>query len=201
VTTSRVAPPSLAPPRQRRLRGRTIVLAGVLVVIHAVAIAQTGFSVDAVIRGWHGIVDFAGQALPPDVQWSDVVRPGLEASLVTVSIGLLGTTLSIPFALALGVFGSRSSSSGAVAYQAARSVMSALRAVPDVVFALIFVTAVGLGPFAGVLALLVHNTGVMGKLWSEAMDEIEHGPVEALHVAGASRSQVVLHAVLSPELI
>src|SRR5262249_4574357 len=60
---------------------------------------------------------------------------------------------------------------------------------------LIFVTAVGLGPFAGVLAIACHNTGVMAKLWSEAMEEIDPGPVDALRVSGASNPQVVLHAV------
>lgn len=82
--------------------------------------------------------------------------------------------------------------------------LSFLRSVPDVVFALIFVTAVGLGPFAGVLALVVHNTGVMGKLWAEAMEESDPGPREALRVLGASRAQTALHAVLPtvlPQLV
>lgn len=67
---------------------------------------------------------------------------------------------------------------------------------PDVVFALIFVTAVGLGPFAGMLALVLHNTGVMGKLWAEAMEETDPGPREALRTNGASGVQVAAHAVL-----
>lgn len=70
------------------------------------------------------------------------------------------------------------------------------RAVPDIVFALIFVTAVGLGPFAGLLALICHNTGVMGKLWAESMEEIDAGPQEALRTAGASRIQQVANATL-----
>ena len=63
-------------------------------------------------------------------------------------------------------------------------------------FALIFVTAVGLGPFAGVLALICHNTGVMGKLWAESMEEADSGPQQALSTAGASRLQQVTHAAL-----
>ena len=69
-------------------------------------------------------------------------------------------------------------------------------AVPDIVFALIFVTAVGLGPFAGVMALILHNTGVMGKLWAEAVEEIDDGPQIALRTAGANRVQQVCHAIL-----
>lgn len=82
-------------------------------------------------------------------------------------------------------------------YQAARAILSFFRAVPDIVFALIFVTAVGLGPFAGVLALICHNTGVMGKLWAESMEEIDAGPPqEALRTAGANRIQQVANATL-----
>jgi phosphonate transport system permease protein len=74
--------------------------------------------------------------------------------------------------------------------------MSFFRSVPAFVWGLIFVTAVGLGPFAGVLAIVVHNMGVMGKLWSEAMEETDQGPVEALRSAGASAAQTATHAVL-----
>src|SRR6266545_4450598 len=94
-------------------------------------------------------------------------------------------TFSIPFAIVLAVPGARTTAPNVVVYQASRSLMSFLRAVPDVVFALIFVTAVGLGPFPGVLALIVHNTGVMGKLWSEAIEETDLGPVDALRLVGA----------------
>jgi phosphonate transport system permease protein len=130
------------------------------------------------------------------VSWPLVLQPALDASLVTLYIGLLGTTLSIPAALILAVLGSRATAPGPWTYQASRSIMSTLRAVPEVVYALIFVTAVGLGPFAGVLALVVHNAGVMGKLWSEAMDEVERGPLQALRANGATGPQVVLHAVV-----
>lgn len=108
----------------------------------------------------------------------------------------LGTTLALPGSLALAVLGSRTTTPSRLAYQASRTLMSALRAVPDVVFALIFVTAVGLGPFAGVLALVCHGTGVTAKLWSEAMDEVDMGPVEALRTTAASRLQVLQHGVL-----
>jgi phosphonate transport system permease protein len=184
------------PPPRRRLSPAVWLVIAVVVGLHVVAVRQTGFSLEALARGWHGMVDFVQQAVPPDVSWTDVVRPGLDASLVTLWIGLLGTTLSIPLAVVLAALGSRTTAPDRWSYQASRAAMSALRAVPEVVYALVFVTAVGLGPFPGVLALLVHNTGVMGKLWAEAMDEIDRGPVEALKVTGADRLQVILHAVL-----
>lgn len=186
------------PPRPRR---RLAVLATAAVVVglillHAWAVEETDVSVSALVGGWEGIVRFLESAVPPDFTWSTVVRPGIEACLVTLAIGLVGTTFSIPFSVALAVLGARTTNRNAVVYQASRGVMSFLRAVPDIVFALIFVTAVGLGPFAGVLAIILHNTGVMAKLWSEAMEEMDEGPIDALRVSGASSSQVAVHVVL-----
>lgn len=186
------------PPRPRRLTGRLVwgAVAAAVLAVHVGAWVITDVSVQALVEGWAGMVSFVSEAIPPDLTWETVVGPGLEACWITLAIGLLGTTLSVPFSLLLAVLGSSTTSRNPVVYQAARSVLSFLRAVPDVVFALVFVTAVGLGPFAGVLALVCHNTGVMGKLWSESMEEIDRGPVEALRVAGASPAQVAVHVVL-----
>jgi phosphonate transport system permease protein len=184
------------PPRRHRGLALSLLVGGLLVAAHVAAWSATDFSVEALVTGWEGIVGFLQEAFPPDLAWETVVRPGIDACLVTIAIGLLGTTFSIPFSALLAVLGSDITSRNVVVYQAARAVMSFFRAVPDVVFALVFVTAVGLGPFAGVLALVCHNTGVMAKLWSEAMEEIDRGPVEALRTAGASSSQVAAHVVL-----
>ncbi|MFF3664553.1 phosphonate ABC transporter, permease protein PhnE [Microtetraspora malaysiensis] len=185
-----------APPSRRRspsALGAAVVT--VLVALHVLAWQGTGFSPAELVRGWHGMADFVGEAIPPDLSWPVLVS-GIRAALVTLYIGLLGTTFSVPFALVLAVLGARTTTPNRWVYQAARSLLSFLRAVPDVVFALIFVTAVGLGPFAGVLALIFHNTGVMGKLWSEAMEEIDLGPRDALRTNGAGGVQVVAHAIL-----
>lgn len=168
----------------------------VLVIVHGIAIVQTGFEPARLVEGARGMGRFLAEAFPPDLNWDTALRPGLVAMVETLWIGLLGTTLSIPFALLLAVLGARTASPHRIVYQLARGVLSFFRAVPDVVFALIFVTAVGLGPFAGVLALILHNTGVMGKLWAESMEEIDHGPQEALRTAGASRAQIVANATL-----
>nr|WP_296773520.1 phosphonate ABC transporter, permease protein PhnE [Rhodococcus sp. (in: high G+C Gram-positive bacteria)] len=186
------------PPRPRRrmtlLGGAALILG--LVAVHVWAVEETDVSVTALVNGWEGIVKFLESAFPPDFSWTTVVLPGIEACLVTLAIGLVGTTFSIPFSILLAVLGARTTNRNAFVYQASRGIMSFLRAVPDIVFALIFVTAVGLGPFAGVLAIILHNTGVMAKLWSESMEEIDQGPIDALRVAGASSTQVAAHVVL-----
>lgn len=188
-----------APPRLRVWTREFVALvasgAG-LVTVFVLAVEGTGTSGTALVQGWHGMVDFFQQAWPPDLDWGGVVKPALDASKITLYTAFLGTVLSVPPAVLMAVLGARTTTTNAVVYQSARSILSFLRAVPEVVFALIFVTAVGLGPFPGVLALLFHNVGVMGKLWSEAIETVDEGPVEALRVAGASRSQIVAHAVM-----
>lgn len=196
--------PAARGPRVTRRAALTVVGVAALVAVHVVAWRQTDFSISALISGWHGMASFIGEAVPPATSWDEVVHPAISASLVTLWIGLLGTTLSIPASLLLAVLAARTTTPNAAVYQATRSLLSFLRAVPDVVFALVFVTAVGLGPFPGVLALVFHNTGVMGKLWAESIEELDLGPVDALRVAGANRVQVVEHAVVpavTPQLI
>ena len=197
------------PPRPRSvgsLATMAVVIA-VVVGLHVVAVHETQFSLTELVSGWRGIWHFlfgapatatikaSAGALPPDLSWH-IVGPALVQCLVTFSMGLLGTTLSIPFALALALLGARTTSKNVVVYQLARGLMSFLRSVPAFVWGLIYVTAVGLGAFPGVLAIITHNMGVMGKLWSEAMEETDQGPLEALRSAGASSAQTATHAVL-----
>lgn len=189
----------LAVPPKRRGLGSTVtavIVIAALVAAHVWGWNTTEFSLTQLAAGWQGMVGFLSDAFPMDLDWETVVLPGLQACGVTLAIGLMGTTLSIPSSLILAVLGSRATSRNPVVYQVARAIMSFFRAVPDIVFALIFVTAVGLGPFAGVLALILHNTGVMAKLWSEAMEEMDQGPVRALRVAGASSAQITTHVVI-----
>ncbi len=89
---------------------------------------------------------------------------------------------------------------GTYLYLPVRAAATFLRAIPDLVWALFFVVAVGLGPFAGVLALTVHSVGMLVRLFAETIEEMDTGPVEALVTTGANRSQVFSHAVL-PELL
>lgn len=179
--------------RKRALWGAAAL---VLIVLHSLALAGTDFEPVLLVEGWQGMARFVSDAFPPSLEWDAVIFPGLQATLVTLWIGLLGTTLSIPSALLLAVLAARTTSPHPIAYQCARAILSFFRAVPDIVFALIFVTAVGLGSFAGVLALICHNTGVMGKLWAESMEETDQGPQQALSTAGASRLQQIAHGSL-----
>ena len=115
---------------------------------------------------------------------------------VTACIALWGTVLAIAIAVPLGLLGARNLAPHPTVYFAARRTMDVLRAVNEFVFALMFVTAVGLGPFAGMLALGVHTGGVLGKLLSEAIEAIDPGQVEGVAAVGAGRLHVITFGVV-----
>jgi phosphonate transport system permease protein len=116
--------------------------------------------------------------------------------LVTVCIALWGTLLAAGISVPLGLLGARNLAPHPVVYFAARRVMDVLRAVNEFVFALMFVTAVGLGPFAGMLALGLHTGGVLGKLLSETIESIDPGQVEGVAAVGAGRLHVIAFGVV-----
>lgn len=116
--------------------------------------------------------------------------------LVTVCIALWGTVLALAIAMPLGLLGARNLSPHPLLYHGARRLMDLFRAVNEFVFALMFVTAVGLGPFAGMLALGVHTGGVLGKLLSETVEAIDPGQVEGVAAVGASRLHIISFGVV-----
>jgi phosphonate transport system permease protein len=116
--------------------------------------------------------------------------------VVTLCIALWGTVLAVAIAIPLGLLGARNCSPHPVVYHAARRTMDVLRAVNEFVFALMFVTAVGLGPFAGVLALGIHTGGVLGKLLSETIEAVDPGQMEGVAAVGAGGLHVISFGVV-----
>ncbi len=124
--------------------------------------------------------------------------------LETIYLALIGTALSIVFAIPLSFLGARNLMSGSpllkTIYGLTRGLFTILRSVEVLIFAVIAVAAVGIGPFAGVIALAIHGIGAVGKLYSEAIESIEHGPIEAVRSTGANELQVVTYAVV-PQVV
>lgn len=129
---------------------------------------------------------------PPDFTYW---RTYLADIVITIAMGIWGTLLAAVLAVPLSVLASENVSPIWIV-QPIRRLMDGMRAINEIVFALVFVSAVGLGPFAGVLALFVHTAGVLGKLFSEAVEAIEPGPVEGIRATGASKIQEVLLGIL-----
>jgi phosphonate transport system permease protein len=188
---------ALLPARpSRTLRRRLIVGAWILGVLALLIFAWINIdaSLSALwkgIFGSQGISDILKRAVPPKL---DVLGVSIRAAIVTFSTAVLGTFFAMLASLVLAPLAARNLSPNRVLYELARLVLAVTRSIPDLIFALLFVVAVGFGPFSG----------VMGKLYAEAMEEMDGSPIDALRVAGASRTQVFLHAVvpsLAPTLV
>lgn len=144
------------------------------------------------IRDGGNMVSYLSGFIPPDFHdWQHY----LAELVVTLQIALWGTALAIVCAVPLSLLASANLTPWWV-NQPARRFMDVCRAINEMVFALLFVVAVGLGPFAGVLALWVHTTGVLGKLFSEAVEAIDPQPVEGLRATGAHPLQEIVYGVL-----
>jgi phosphonate transport system permease protein len=135
---------------------------------------------------------YAADFFPP--KFSDW-RLYLQEMLVTVEIALWGTGLAVVFAVPLGLL-SASNITPWWVHQPIRRLMDAARAINEMVFAMLFIVAVGLGPFAGVLALFVHTTGILAKLFSEAVESIDPQPVEGIRATGANALEEIFYGII-----
>ena len=144
------------------------------------------------LRDSGNMARYASEFFPPNFsQW----RFYLQEMVVTLQIALWGTALSVLSAIPLSLLASANIVPSWV-YQPVRRVLDACRAINEMVFAMLFVVAVGLGPFAGVLALWVHTTGTLAKLFSEAVEAIDPQPVEGIRATGASALSEIVYGVL-----
>ena len=119
----------------------------------------------------------------------------LSEMILTVQIAVWGTLLAVAAAVPFGILCANNMVPWWV-YQPVRRLMDAFRAINELVFAVLFVVAVGLGPFAGVMALFVHTTGILAKLFSEAVEAIDPRPVEGIRATGASKVQEIAYGVI-----
>ena len=144
------------------------------------------------VRDSGNMAEYAASFFPPDFrEW----RHYLQEMVVTVQIALWGTVLAIICAVPLGLLCSTNIAPVWVR-QPLRRLMDAARAINEMVFAMLFIVAVGLGPFAGVLALWVHTTGSLAKLFSEAVEAIDPQPVEGIRATGANALEEIVYGVI-----
>ena len=161
------------------------------------------------------VARFAREAFPPRLSREFLglmLRPAVE----TIQISVMGTAIAVLIGLPLGLLATstltwkgvlheRTSRTGRwglgfVPYAAARAVLSVFRSIPEYVWAFMFVRAVGLGPFSGVLAIGVAYGGMLGKVYSEILETVNTRPLETLHAAGASRLGVILYGLVPQAL-
>lgn len=119
----------------------------------------------------------------------------IEQMLITIQIAIWGTLLAVICAVPCSLLSSENLAPWWV-HQPMRRLMDACRAINELVFAMLFVVAVGLGPFAGTLALFIHTTGVLSKLFSEAVEASDAGPMEGVRVTGSGRIEEIIFGLV-----
>lgn len=175
--------------------GRAARTVGILVAV--LIVIQSVIGVEArpqdLVTGIHGMADLIRRAVPPDFsKLPDALWPALE----TIDIAIFGTFAGVVMAIPLAVLAAANVTPSRIMYYLARGIIGFARAVPDLVWALVFVTAVGLGPFPGGLALAVHSVGMLGRLFAETIEHMDMAPIDALALTGARRIQIFSHGIV-----
>jgi phosphonate transport system permease protein len=151
------------------------------------------FDLTRFVEGAPAIAQLASEMVPPDFErWRSWLKPLLD----TLAMSIAGTVLAIFISLPLALLAAPNTTTGPITYRITRTVLAALRSVPEIILGILFVAAVGFGALPGVLALAFHSVGMVGKFYAEAIEHVDIKPMEAASAAGATRFQVITHAVL-----
>jgi phosphonate transport system permease protein len=188
-----------------RARAQALARARTAIILVAVCIASlwlTGFfNAERFAEGAPALMQLASEMWPPDFgRWRSWLKPLSD----TLAMSIAGTALAVLLSLPLALAAAPNTAPNPLILRLTRTVLSALRSTPEIIFGVIFVAAVGFGALPGVLALAIHSTGMVAKFFAEAIEHVDPRPLEAAQAAGASRFQVVTHAVLPqvlPQLI
>lgn len=177
----------------------------------------TGVDLVMLLRdGPRAIFAYALRLFPPDFSPAFLADTAW-GTLETLAISIMGSLLSMIVAFAVVFFASANLMYAGVLFEreqdgsarrglrfsiylGAKGLLNILRSIPEIVWATVFVFAVGLGPFPGVLALGVHNGGVLGKLFGEVLENVDRPPIEALQATGAGRFQILIYGILPQAL-
>ena len=185
LAATAVPPPPRAPLQK-------MLMWGILLALLAASWKGADMRPVELVRSSGNIAQFVDGFFPPQItDWVD----DLKELLVTFEIALWGTALAVLCSMPLALLASSNLTPWWI-HQPVRRALDSFRAINEMVFALLFVSAVGLGPFAGVLALWVHTTGVLAKLFSEAVESIDRAPVEGVRATGASRLHEIIWGVI-----
>lgn len=162
---------------------------------------QLGINVEEIAQGTTYAGKFVERMLPLDFP---PVSEVLGLTATTLALVVLATALAVLVSLPVALMAASTTTTGPIARACARGFTALMRAVPDVVLAIVFFRLLGLGTLPGVLALALHSVGMVAKLYADAIETLDHGPPEALEAAGAGRGQRIMSGVmpqLAPQLI
>jgi len=178
------------PPLAGRLR--SLLGVAIVVVIVTIAYRQTNFNIRSLYEGTGDFFGFLGR-LAPDWSFLPAVwKPLIE----TLQIAYVGTFFGTLIAMPLIFLASRNTAADPVSMWIARTLLTVLRSIPDLLWAALLVPILVVGPLPGAVALTMFTIGVLAKLGSETVEAIDPGPLEALRAAGAGRAATIVYAVI-----
>lgn len=181
------------PSRLRPPRWSTVTIVVVLLAFAGNGLVRMEISPDRLFRGPENLWNFFQDAIPPATDRA----PALASAMVeTIEMAIVGTIIGIVLSVPAALLAAANTSPWPPVAAAMRFVLTTLRAIPDLVWALIFVMAVGIGPLAGILAIAVDVIGFAGRFFAERIEEVERGPIDALRSTGAGPMAVMAGAVL-----
>lgn len=166
-----------------------VVMLGIF--LHGVSIS--GLTPERMVRGIFRLYEFLDSAFPPDLTRLPNI---LKATLETFEMALVGTVFGALLSLPLGLLAAKNTTPHRFVYRGTRFFIGFLRAIPDLIWGLIFIVVVGLGPGPGILAITVDVMGFCGRFFAERIEEVEPGTVDALKALGASQAGIVVGAIL-----
>ena len=182
-----------------RDRRAAMAVTGAAFLLLVFGLAQLGFFDSRLLGGLGKLGEVAMLMLPPDPgSWSHV-RLYISSMIETVAISLLGTLAAAVLALPLGLLAANNVTTAKVLHFLTRRSLDTIRSVDILVWALIWINVVGLGPFAGALAIMTSDMGSFGKLFSEAIEAADHRPVEGIVSTGGGRMLGIRFGIL-PEV-
>jgi len=185
--------------RYRRYYERHLWTGGLLALLLGWSMVDLGLSVRLFIEGIPHFLALVAEMIPPN--WQVFTRGKVWWSILeTLSMALLGTFLGAAMSFVLGILAADNTAPSRVVREAIRILLAAERAVPTLVIILLLVVITGLGPFSGMLALAIGSVGMLGKLFAEAIENVDPKPLEALESAGATRMQIIRYSIL-PQVV
>jgi len=190
---------------QRKKRTFNVTFLLVFGLCFILAIISTEFNIMVLLEGFPRTRDFLFRLVPPitydefalDVlDWYWNIEEWMENLLNTLLMAFLATMMGTLIGGALSFFAARNLVKHYATYWITRRILEIARTVPDIVWALIFVLTFGVGPMAGVLAILFHTIGAQGKLFAEVNENISSHPIEGIRAAGGNWVQEIRYGVL-----
>lgn len=179
----------------KKLKRRAVIFTVVSIIVVALSIILELNPILFFTDG-HYLINLLGEMFPPNIEILWQKKTIFSSILETLAMAFLGTFIGGGIALLIAFLAANNTSPHPIIRFIFRSLMSIERVIPKLVIILVFVIAVGLGPFAGMLTLTISTIGMFGKLFADAIEEIDPEPVEATYATGATKLQVIKYCMI-----